>query len=97
MPDMPVRDVPEKFQVAFSFAGEQRDLVRSIAKAVETRLGLSTVFFDEWYEAYIAGDSADIVLLGIYCERCDVAVVVSPNATVVSRGRLPSMPPSVSV
>jgi hypothetical protein len=34
---MPPRDVPEppeKFLVAFSFAGEQRDLVRSIAEAV---------------------------------------------------------------
>lgn len=72
---MPPRDVPEKFQVAFSFAGEQRDLVRRIAEAVEARLGPSTVFFDEWYEAYIAGDSADILLQDIYCERCDVAVV----------------------
>jgi hypothetical protein len=47
---MPPRDVPEKFLVAFSFAGEQRDLVRSIAEAVEAHLGRSTVFFDEWYE-----------------------------------------------
>ena len=72
---LPPRDVPEKFLVAFSFAGEQRDLVRAIAEAVEARLGRSTVFFDEWYEAYIAGDGADIVLQGIYGEGCDVAVV----------------------
>jgi hypothetical protein len=72
---VPPRDKPDKFKVAFSFAGEQRDLVRRIAEAVEARLGRSTVFFDEWYEAYIAGDSADILLQGIYCERCDLAVV----------------------
>ena len=72
---MPLRDVPEKFLVAFSFAGEQRDLVRRIAEAVEARLGRSTVFFDEWYEAYIAGDSADTLLQEIYCERCEVTIV----------------------
>ncbi len=75
MPDFPGREIPEKFLVAFSFAGEQRDLVRSIAEAVEERLGRSNVFFDEWYEAYIAGDSADTLLQDIYCERCHVAVV----------------------
>ena len=72
---VPPRDKPDKFKVAFSFAGEQRDLVRRIAEAVEARLGRSTVFFDEWYEAYIAGDSADTVLQDIYGEGCDVAVV----------------------
>lgn len=71
----PPRDVPEKFLVAFSFAGEQRDLVRSIAEAVEARLGRSKVFLDEWYEAWIAGDSADTLLQDIYCERCEVAIV----------------------
>jgi hypothetical protein len=52
---MAVRAVPRKFKVAFSFAGEQRDLVRSIAETVEQSLGNSTVFFDEWFEYYIAG------------------------------------------
>ena len=35
---MSARPVPEKFLVAFSFAGEQRELVRQIAEAVEQRL-----------------------------------------------------------
>jgi hypothetical protein len=72
---MPPRDIPEKFLVAFSFAGEQRDLVGSIAKAVEERLGPFTVFFDEWYEAYIAGSDADILLQDIYGKRCALAIV----------------------
>lgn len=72
---MPAREIPEKFLVAFSFAGEQRELIRSIAEAVEERLGRSTVFLDEWYEDYIAGDGADIVLQDIYRERCVLAVV----------------------
>jgi hypothetical protein len=59
-----VRPVPEKFLVAFSFAGEQRDLVRRIAEAVEQRLGRGTVFFDEWYEHYLAGAASDVIESG---------------------------------
>lgn len=32
---MPIRKLPKKFLVAFSLAGEQRDLVRPIAEAVK--------------------------------------------------------------
>lgn len=72
---MPARPHPDKFQVAFSFAGEQRDLVRSIAEAVEEELGEGQVFFDEWYEHYLAGDDADLKLQEIYGEGCALAVV----------------------
>lgn len=72
---MPARPLPDKFQVAFSFAGEQRALVRSIAEAVERELGEGQVFFDEWYEHYIAGDDADLKLQEIYDEGCALAVV----------------------
>ena len=66
---MPTRKLPEKFLVAFSFAGEQRELVSSIARAVEERLGEATVFYDEWFEYYIAGDDADNRLGDIYNKR----------------------------
>jgi hypothetical protein len=59
---MPDREVPEKFLIAFSLAGEQRDLVRSIAEAVETELGQATVFLDEWFEYFLAGHDADLKL-----------------------------------
>jgi hypothetical protein len=72
---MPARDFPERFLVAFSLAGEQRSLVREIAKATEERLGLGTVFFDEWFEAFLAGSDADVKLQRIYADRCDLAVV----------------------
>jgi len=67
---MAARKLPEdeKFLVAFSFSGEQRDLVRSIAEAVEKKLGPSTVFLDEWYEYYIAGNDGDLKLQNIYSE-----------------------------
>jgi len=72
---MPRRQPPERFQVAFSFAGEQRDLVRAVAEAVEKELGSPNVFFDEWFEHYIAGDDADLKLQEIYTERCALVVV----------------------
>lgn len=72
---MSARPLPEKFLVAFSFAGEQRELVRSIAEAVETRLGAGTVFLDEWYEHYLAGADGDLKLQEIYGTRCALAVV----------------------
>lgn len=72
---MTTRKLPEKFLVAFSFAGEQRDLVCSIATAVEERLGEGTVFFDDWYESYIAGGDADLKLQKLYSQQCELAVV----------------------
>jgi hypothetical protein len=69
------RDVPERFRVAFSFAGEQRALVRSIAEALEKRLGLSTVFLDEWFEHYIAGDDGDLKLQRVYERQCELVIV----------------------
>jgi hypothetical protein len=72
---MPARTLPEKFHVAFSFAGEQRDLVRSIAEELERQLGATGVFLDEWFEHYLAGDNADLKLQKIYGEQCDLVVV----------------------
>lgn len=67
--------IPDRFLVAFSLAGEQRDLVRSIALAVADEIGREHVFLDEWFEHYIAGDDADLKLQRIYGERCALAVV----------------------
>lgn len=77
MPDSanPTRSVPERFHVAISFAGEQRELVRGIADEVEKCLGRETVFYDEWFEYYLAGDDADLKLQEIYGKKCALAVV----------------------
>lgn len=77
---MPVREVPEKFLIAFSLAGEQRDLVHSIAEAVENELGPATVFLDEWFEHFIAGHDADQRLQKIYGEQCELVVVCVSNS-----------------
>jgi hypothetical protein len=72
---MAAREVPGKFLVAFSLAGEQRNFVRLIAEVVERRLGWGTVFLDEWFEHYLAGNDADLKLQKIYAEQCELAVL----------------------
>jgi len=72
---VPVRDVPTRFAVAFSLAGEQRQLVLPIAQEVEAILGRSTVFYDDWYEHLIAGMDADLLLQRVYDKGAELVVV----------------------
>jgi hypothetical protein len=74
------REFPERFQVAFSFAGAQRDIVRAVAEHVEHLLDRGSVFFDEWFEYYIAGDDADLRLQDIYQKRAELVVVCVSSA-----------------
>ena len=71
---MALRTVPDMFEVAFSFAGEQRHLVLPLAEALDERLpGL--VFYDEWFEWFIAGSGGDTRLQDIYLKRSKMVVV----------------------
>lgn len=69
------RKVPERFRVAFSFAGAQRTQVTAVAEALEQRLGRGLVFLDDWYQAYVAGHDADILLQRIYGRNSDLVVM----------------------
>jgi hypothetical protein len=56
-----------RFEVAFSFAGDgKRDKVREVARVLRDELGDGHVFFDEWFEAELAGPDAQIVLQQYY-------------------------------
>lgn len=77
---MNVREVPTRFAVAFSLAGEQRQLVLPIAQEVEAVLGRSTVFYDTWYEHWIAGQDADLLLQGLYGEMTELVVICVSGA-----------------
>jgi len=74
---MALRPVPETFLVAFSLAGENAELVRSIAEHVEEQLGRGAVFYYEWYAHYIAGDDADLKLQAIYTRSELVVLCIS--------------------
>jgi hypothetical protein len=77
---MSAREVPDRFRVAFSLAGEQRHVVLPIAQEVEAVLGASTVFYDDWYEHYIAGPDADLRLQEICGRRADLVIVCVSGA-----------------
>jgi hypothetical protein len=77
---VPVREVPARFAVAFSLAGEQRQLVLAVAQEVEAILGRSTVFYDDWYTHWIAGQDADLLLQSVYAEKADLVVVCVSGA-----------------
>ena len=61
--------------VAFSFAGEQRGLVLPVAQELESILGESSVFYDEWFEFLIAGADGDLELQKIYSAGAELVVV----------------------
>lgn len=56
-----------RFEVALSFAGDgKRDKVREVARILRDELGDGRVFFDEWFEAELAGPDAQVVLQHYY-------------------------------
>ncbi|HEV7401469.1 MAG TPA: AAA-like domain-containing protein [Chthoniobacteraceae bacterium] len=67
--------LPERFQVAFSFAGEQRALVKEIAEKLRARLGEDSVFYDNTYEHILAGNDSDLLLQEIYEKRSAMVIV----------------------
>lgn len=77
---MLAREIPARFAVAFSLAGEQRLLVLAVAQEVEDILGRSTVFYDDWYTHWIAGPDADLLLQSVYGEKAELVVVCVSGA-----------------
>jgi TIR domain-containing protein len=57
-----------RFQVALSFAGEQRSFVSQVAERLKTALGPGHVFYDRDYEAELARPDLDLYLQQIYLD-----------------------------
>lgn len=55
-----------KFEVALSFAGENRAYVSQVASVIKEKLGEDRVFYDEDYQAQLARPNLDTLLQGIY-------------------------------
>lgn len=55
-----------RFEVALSFAGENRDLARRIAIALQDEIGRGRVFYDEWFEAELARPNLDTYIQHLY-------------------------------
>jgi hypothetical protein len=63
------------FDVAFSFPGEVRDYVQSVASEVERLIGPHTYFYDNNYKAQLARPSLDTLLQDVYGRRSRLIVV----------------------
>jgi hypothetical protein len=64
-----------RFEVALSFAGDnKREKVREVSEILRKELGPGRVFFDEWFEAELAGPDAHLVLQQIYRHETHVVV-----------------------
>jgi hypothetical protein len=62
--------------VAFSFPGETRQRIESIANTLAGDLGREKIFYDDWYKAVLAQPNLDTHLQRIYHDRADLIVVV---------------------
>lgn len=63
------------FDVALSFPGEVRPLVKEVAAHLERLLGPHTYFYDNNYVSQLARPSLDVFLQGIYRHRAKLIVV----------------------
>jgi hypothetical protein len=63
------------FDVAFSFPGEVRTYVESIAAELEREVGPDSYFYDSNYKAQLARPSLDTLLQDIYRNRSRLIVV----------------------
>ena len=63
------------FDVAFSFPGEVRGYVESVAAELEREIGPDSYFYDNNYKAQLARPSLDTLLQEIYSSRSKLVVV----------------------
>lgn len=64
-----------RFEVAFSFPGEYRDLVEAVAKETTALLGAHACFYDMNYQAQLARPALDLLLQDIYGKRSKLLVI----------------------
>lgn len=63
------------YQIALSFAGEQRRFVAAVAERLAAGLGREQVFYDRFHEAELARPNLDLYLQEIYHRRSRLVVV----------------------
>ena len=65
----------KRFQVALSFAGENRNFVEGVAEQLSRNIGQNRVFCDRYYEAELARPNLDTYLRKIYQEDTDLIAI----------------------
>jgi len=67
---------PKRFRIAFSFAGEKRDVVERVAALLAERFGNDAILYDKYHEAEFARYDLGIYLSPLYGEQSDLIVPV---------------------
>lgn len=62
-----------RFKIALSFPGEEREFVEELANYLATKLSKREVFYDEWFEVELLGAGGDLKLVAMY-EQADLVV-----------------------
>jgi len=63
------------FDIAMTFSGDNRPLVKSIVEELSVRIAANRIFYYEYYQAYLARPSLDTLLQDIYRNRSKLFVV----------------------
>lgn len=74
-----LKETDPRFEVAFSFSGENRAIVQDMANALAQKLGKERIFYDRWHEAELARPDADIYLYQIYSDSRLIVVFQGNN------------------
>ena len=64
-----------KFKVAFSFPGEKRNYVATVAETLRQEVGKDQMFYDFDYQSQLARPNLDTMLQNIYRNNADLIVV----------------------
>ena len=76
-----MRGREKSFKVAFSYASEQRAIVRPIAEALagllDKSVGTDLVFYDEWHEAWLKHTGSDDRFFSVYVNSPLIVVCLS--------------------
>ena len=67
---------PSRFRVAFSFPGETRNRIESIASILAQEVSREQIFYDSWHQAVLARPNLDTYLQHLYYDCVDLIVVV---------------------
>ncbi|MFA4956869.1 MAG: TIR domain-containing protein [Candidatus Methanoperedens sp.] len=75
IPESGKRETRKRFDVALSFPGEHRNLVKTVADILAKQLDRERVFFCDYYEAELARTDLDTYLQEIYHDQTELVVV----------------------
>ena len=69
-------DKPKRFRIAFSFAGEKRDFVATVARILADRFGEDRILYDKFHEAEFANADLAFDLPALYKNDSDLIVAL---------------------